>query len=634
MESSTTQQDNSISTPVAKTALDALTAKISATHLGYNPIRTDHNGDLYNHFLNEMRLGLERRNESATEDDCHSSKCIKRQSPLVNAGYALRVASLSRMVYEFIHCHKNNDRKLIPPQSNVVIIGCGFDVMGLWAGSFHVNIYEVDCAENCILKWQSMLHRKLISPTVGLTADKGMNDEKKCLLQGRLIRPMQEQNNEVTNDEEKVNDDKDPNYTLMSADLRCISSLQEAFLKSSFNSNLPTLVVSELVLAYLGSKSVSELLSFLASNICQHNQSMFIAYEPTSPSVSSNGIVQGYAANYFGQFTSKLNKGNADKKEKNQKHKSQFEPIGQSSSHTIAMIRSCGFDGPVDCKVIALASKNLNLRHVSLSPELFDEHAAFRLHMHCYSVIGAKVSCKRKSDMNAYFKICPWSNIDDATDRMGKSFQIVSPLSSSDDFTLTVVKSEHQEQVRILFTNTYNHLFDQYPSVKKMVKSAIKTDLNTKSVDERNDENKKDEPKLNRDKCSIWDYYSQRGGSFWVVLNNKNDDKVIGCIGVTRMMKDKDSNKPRSYEIHRLAVHPDSRGLGIGKLLLQTVEDFISCKEYLGATVLLATTPEILEAANSLYSSQSYIKEKDVLMGNMNIRTYKKVLQHTIDHSK
>ena len=89
------------------------------------------------------------------------SNNIKRQSPLVNAGYAIRVASISKMVYEFIHCHCSNDdvddnddndndndgtkhkydndehsptvddASPKRPKVNVIIIGCGLDIFGI-----------------------------------------------------------------------------------------------------------------------------------------------------------------------------------------------------------------------------------------------------------------------------------------------------------------------------------------------------------------------------------------------------------------------------------------------------------------------------------------------------------------------
>jgi len=61
------------------------------------------------------------------------------------------------------------------------------------------------------------------------------------------------------------------------------------------------------------------------------------------------------------------------------------------------------------------------------------------------------------------------------------------------------------------------------------------------------------------------------------------------------------------YEINRLSSVEGSsqqRGKGIGKLLLlQSIEKFVRSKELSGTTFgLIASTPEVMEAANCLYS--------------------------------
>ena len=664
----------SVGTSIAKTALDALHAKVSLVHCGYNPVRTEHNGGLYRFLLDAIRLGVSttattttNNEEGSTRENNNVSTFFKRQSPLVNAGYALRVASLSKMIHEFIvmnnsssgtrtkkdnndndehvHAKPSNPTTIATKDVNIIILGCGFDVLGLWAcgGYDNVNVYEVDCIENCIVKAKSLIETELIDPTTTSATttttttlatlanepnEKNKPTTNRVILKGTIGTKFKEQSTTTnTNLKAKNNNNNNNNngYTLLSANLQHISSLQEALLQSSFDETLPTMVVSELVMAYLGSDAVSDLLSFLANKVCRPNdQSIFIAYEPTLPSSNNNSgsssIIQGYAKEYFSQFESKLNKGNNDK-EKNAS--SLFEPIGPSAYDAIQMLRSCGFNGPVDCKEIATACKGLALSHVNLSPELFDEHAAFRLHMHCYSVIGAKVSCmssrnhhksstsSSSSSVRHYLNVCPWSKLDDATKGFGQSFH-----TNQDNLTLSAIKKEHQEQVRILFSNTYQHLFDNYPSVKKMIKTSMKVDLKSKVIDSKTNS------------CAIWEYYSQRGGSFWVVLDGAHDDKVIGCIGVTRMAQNShmDSSSDRSYELHRLAVHLDYRGRGVGKLLLETAAEFIHCKELSEKISVFATTPEILESANLFYSSHSFQNIDEVILGTMKLIVYKKVI--------
>ncbi len=771
---------DSVTTSVAKTALDALNAKVSAVEFGYQPVPVKQRGDLYVDFLYKMKLGVsisrdpnqsqsqstlqpaesqsQRQSQRQSKNQNQNRSYIKRQSPLVNAGYALRVASLSKMIFEFIDCRCREEpqpqtqgqRQGLPraQEVNIVILGCGLDVLGLWCATYdNVNVYEIDCFDNCVLKRHALMSSNLVLPTAcssrvgeggvegegegrGLGYDETADDEKNkdILLEGVLnwnisveekktVEEIQMPRDSDTTKEfknfgrttctsssiqkqkQKQKQKHKHNYTLMSADLRCVSSLQNALsASSSFDASKPTMVVSELVLAYLGTQSVCELLSFLSSQICQQNDaSLFVAYEPVSNSNSTtrmdgtsnnnnhnnnhNGVVRAYTKDYFGQFSTKINKGNAIKKEERQKSKSactststststssNFEPIGRSSLHTIDFLRSCGFDGFVDCKKIISAAKKLNLSHINLSPELFDEHAALHLHMHCYSVVGAQAVCPMSSSQsqsrakkNMFVNVCPWSNVVDASCGMGRlyeqrmnpnSFSSSSSSSSSDNIiTIASVKNEHQEQVRILFGNTYGHLFDKYPSVKKMVKNALKTDLSSTRIVEKNDDENDNynDNRFKSDYCAIWDYYSRRGGSFWVVIDNAKGDRIIGCIGITRLKvklkkgddddddddddgdDDSDTNAvaSRSYEIHRLAVHPDYRGKGIGRLLLQTVEEFVHLIEYDDTTALYATTPEIMEAANSLYTAQSYQDIDNKQLGNMNIKTYRKILIHT-----
>ena len=174
---------HSISTPVAKTALDALNSKLSAVNCGFTPIKKEQNGDLYIKFLNEMNKGL---HECDYDDNDSNSKPIpiRRQSPLVNAGYSCRVAALSQMIYEFIHSHTKS-------KINVVIMGSGFDVLGLWAGTFdNVMVYEVDCYENNDMKFKALTNMGLIRPVniakceMKLKNENGINGD--CLHQGWL----------------------------------------------------------------------------------------------------------------------------------------------------------------------------------------------------------------------------------------------------------------------------------------------------------------------------------------------------------------------------------------------------------------------------------------------------------------
>ena len=134
-------------------------------------------------------------------------------------------------------------------------------------------------------------------------------------------------------------------------------------------------------------------------------------------------------------------------------------------------------------------------------------------------------------------------------------------------------------------------------------------------------------------------------GSFWVVTisdgekaaeSSKDSDdtrsfsKVVDCIGVKKSASPSISipNVSTFYEINRLSVEGSQRGKGIGKLLLQSIEKFVRSKELSGTTIgLIASTPEVLEAANCLYSSNGFDPSLETQMGKMLIRTYVKTLE-------
>ncbi|KAK1744462.1 hypothetical protein QTG54_004995 [Skeletonema marinoi] len=82
---------------ISKTAIDSLHAKLSAIHDGI--------------------------------EGPHSKR--RRQTPLVNAGYAARMAVMTFMLEKWIDSvvsrhHKNEG-------INVVVLGCGLDALGLWS---------------------------------------------------------------------------------------------------------------------------------------------------------------------------------------------------------------------------------------------------------------------------------------------------------------------------------------------------------------------------------------------------------------------------------------------------------------------------------------------------------------------
>ena len=649
-----TSNNQSVSRSVTKTAIDALNAKHSAVSVGYNPV--EKNGHIYKKLLDDTMF--------------HKSpepSQIKRQSPLVNAGYAARVSVISKVIINFIHHNSNMNGKVV----NVVLMGCGLDVIGLWANSLspsRIKVYEIDCWENGTLKRDTLLSMGLLDDfKVGEINSQDKNQKNKdnsTILSSAHIN---------WNKYGCCIDDQDQdegqmigcNYTLLSANLSCSSSLELAFSSVEMDTSCPTIVLSELVLAYLGYACSNNVLQYIAKTICESKGSMFVGYEPigffTSESSeenidTQNGVTtvsQGYTIDYYAKLTSKLNRG-LQKQSIHQVKKDEFQPLALNCHALVDRLRGCMFDGPIDA---CLSGTPLaRSKHVLHCTEPFDEHASLALHLQCYALACASSS---KTTISEFRTICPWlESASVATKGMGAWYQqrinsgVVEKSSILDVISISSIRKEHQEQVRLLFKNTYIHLFEDYPSIRKMVKTALKVELSGK-------ESIKLVNNWGESKGAIWNRYSQLGGAFWVVTNtfrnpNKNSDfsiveishcsnignksfsknnndlggegiEVIGCIGINPLLKEPVSSISHfKYEIQRLIVDTRFRGLGIGKQLLKTAKDFVLQKKLDNSNTceIVATTPAMMHEANHFYSVNNFRLEKEVNIGTMVINEY------------
>ena len=72
-------------------------------------------------------------------------------------------------------------------------------------------------------------------------------------------------------------------------------------------------------------------------------------------------------------------------------------------------------------------------------------------------------------------------------------------------------------------------------------------------------------PTINEDLLDIPGHYFARGDQFWIALNE--EDRVIGCIGYSRLEK-----KSEAF-LHRLYVKATLKHQGIGTALLHTAEN-------------------------------------------------------------
>ena len=169
---------------VCRTAIDALQAKYSAIGLAgyYSPVgvvvpgpssclnsEEEENEDddtcanaapatgSYPALLESMLTHIMSGHSSSS-----SAAAKRRQTPLVNVGYAVRVACLLETVQRFIHFHQHQ-QAATRSSIQIVILGAGLDVTGLWAllssssSSSRIRVVEVDLPEICEAKKQAIL---------------------------------------------------------------------------------------------------------------------------------------------------------------------------------------------------------------------------------------------------------------------------------------------------------------------------------------------------------------------------------------------------------------------------------------------------------------------------------------------
>lgn len=569
---------------------------------------------------------------------------------------------------------------------NVLIIGCGLDALGICSKHYlnellstkmklsnderanvdthilpRVKVYEFDAWQNCVLKRQALVKSGLLTESSSFNYGnctqrgdgasdmrasakmKGEDDLRSlskpffCTVsKGRLL------SEDVGSENVQYNED---DYFLTALDFRekCPSSFRDgedkvkqesilslAIQQIGLNSSQPTIILSELVLAYLGYDGANATMSAVSDVLSGNPSSMFACLEPVflsesdvSPSdgrgekgdgYRNQGIVpveQSYAKEYSHQFLGKLQLGDS----KYGSPSAWMHPLG-SDAHSIKLrLRNCGFPSSNICHtnlgeaaaMVARVRRMSNAPNFLRAKEPFDEHAALALNLNCYGVVCvfSSVSSTINADGSDDWTrdICPW---------MSENKVEVFPIASS----------HHDYQVRGLYERIYTDLYSQYPAIRKMVNSAMKTDL-------RNDD-------LNH--SAIRNRYLSKDGNFWVATDTRK--LVVGCVGVCLRIA-KGSNSVLSsvtvieYEIRRLAVEDQYRGMGIGKKLLSIAEEFAYRQvsdSFSGSgsdpvTIKFwAVTPDCLTAANKLYESVDFKLVDRFQAGSLGMNVYCKQL--------
>lgn len=466
--------------------------------------------------------------ESLLESVATALGATNRQTPLVNAGYAIRVAAVCKQIQAFVSFHQQQG---ITSTLQLIHLGAGLDVTGLWSlsldDSIEIHVIEVDTPEICAAKRETLLQLGLMEVTDSPTG------EQRVYLHGR-----------PTNDGCAAQS----TYTLIATDLRDLGAVQEAL--AFVRTDVPTLIVSELVLTYLGEASCDDLLHYCASHLCQNNGSYIMAWEPLLPRENESSTIEDYKRQYYQQFMAKLKRGVSSEQE--DRPNSIFAPLGSTCREVEQRLRRAGFR---QACVITAGNAAVEARKAGVnldSKELFDEHAALFLHLRSYTLA---CGFSLNADPLLQQSQCPWL--------FGVPPRILH-LANDTDVWLTSIDAGDESQIRDLFSRTYQDLSKEHISIRRMVKSALKTDLASTP------------PSDVTGNSSIGERFRDWKGAFIVAVRcipeNKDGTstlrrRIIGGIGLRQCDRKEGlvrGSKPATYEICRLFVDPDFRVGGIG----------------------------------------------------------------------
>jgi O-methyltransferase involved in polyketide biosynthesis len=508
---------------VSKTAKDSIQAKFSAIAAGYNPV-----------------VGPEdqaKSYESLLESVASALGAKHRQTPLVNAGYAVRVAAVCKQIQAFVSFHQLKQQQQgnasLTPTLQLVHLGAGLDVTGLWSlsldDSMEIHVIEVDTPEICAAKRETLLQLGLVEAVT----ESSVGEQKHVYLHGR-----------PTND----GCGSQSRYTLVATDLRDLGAVQEAL--AFVRTHVPTLIVSELVLTYLGESSCDDLLQYCVSHLCQNNGSYLMAWEPLLPRENVSSTIEDYKRQYYQQFMAKLDRGVTPEQE--ERPTGSFSPLGSTCREVEQRLRRAGFR---QACVITAGNAAVEARKAGVdldSKELFDEHAALFLHLRSYTLA---CGFGLNADPLLQQTQCPWL--------FGVPPRALH-LANDSNVWLTSIDTGDESQIRELFSRTYQDLSKEHISIRRMVKSALKTDLASTT------------PSDVTGNSSIGERFRDWKGAFIVAVQCIPEDKdgtrtlrrrIVGGIGVRKCDRKEGlvrGSKTATYEICRLFVDPDFRVGGIG----------------------------------------------------------------------
>ena len=653
------EQKERMTSSVAKTCFDAIRAKQSALAAGYDPMVVE-NQTIYEQLLQravDSSSSIE-NDECETESKQKWKTRARKQTPLVNAGYVSRVLAISYAIRSFVSYHKLVSATTLDTKRRIriVFLGCGVDAIGLWARSLlstddntlGMTVIEIDKPEVCSIKrkmieTQNMVHNILEHSGQELASKKAAANYYTGTIDPTLSSS---KSDEANNSSDNCSNDRGYDYVLIPGDLSETSSLERVIDLDDNNGKeqIPTLVVSELVLSYLPPSSTDALFQWCADRLCRTSDSALVALEPLGfPNRSIKGVLsveEGYRQDYCQKFQDKMERGRSNNRIQTNIEPQDvfFHPIGSSATAISSRLAKTGFYfatttnlGIISSAATASASNFQSMENTGsntlVCPDVFDEHAALILHLQSY-ILACGISGSTGDAPDLLFRrlMCPWEGRPPDLALMRSGLPRI-------DFERGIVYHEievtDEAAARSLFQNTYGKEYtEEHPAIRKLVKAVLNNDMRETSLGESMENS-----------SAIGNVYRSSGGIFLVASKYSLESsqirrQVVGCIGI-RSYKGKEAATSSTLEIFRLAVTVDHRGQGIGTGLLGLVEAYarekLSRKQGHPKIKFVANTLTILEDAAKLYEKCGYLSEKEAPLGDkLVLRTYTKEVDRIV----
>lgn len=105
--------------------------------------------------------------------------------------------------------------------------------------------------------------------------------------------------------------------------------------------------------------------------------------------------------------------------------------------------------------------------------------------------------------------------------------------------------------------------------------------------------------------------YEERGGAFWVARDDERN-VVIGTCGVFPVL-------PETYELRKMYLHPQARGQGLGRRLLDEAVAF--CRRAGGRRIVL-DTHDLMARAIAFYEANGFVRDDAQIRGARCTRGY------------